>query len=667
MSTAAYSAIFQPTREVNATRIKDVLYIFNGTYPLYYKGDGKLYLMPEHQPTFSELVVAGHNTAMDDFEDYYYSREFKQLPNTISSNETFKVRDFDLVPKIPYLNKADDDTDPQIEIKATHIYNDLYNTNFSGFFPLSYKGVVENEGAISNAPDTGLYEIYYLQDIRQFVDNANEESWEVISPTPSKGFGIYYGIGVDVFYREVAPGVTDEDWIQLDEENYSYTQISNSTISGNIQTVTGFTEIPERDFSFANTVPLYINIDNIPTGVKDVRVDFYINTKRHTLIAEDPGSQAFNSIAVFTDTKSVRQTITFDEIEITAAKLENFPVDEDGLRSRGGFGLHTLWSCNKVINHYEKLLAFGSEKDPDTIFTSTKDNLFYFPYNYSMSLETDQREKINSIVPFMNILVAQSDSYTWGIKGQSPQLYLDEAGEDINPLAYEIISINASVGSIAPKAVRPVRNRLYFLSQEGLMELTSLFATDDRYNVKPVDRNIRNLIPQDRRAVAIQFDNQYWIHFPSTGETFRYYIEKEAWVRDTVNFNEFLGIYRYYIKDGKLHFITNPVTISDGNATIYEGSIVDELVTDFGIPIKTSFLTSKMHQEYPFHWKRYKEYKLDFSVQNEYIPEDESLEVINPDFEEIEDVHSLTFSADLKKNRIYRVSFDDGLNEEGGS
>ena len=665
MSATSYLFDIQNNREVNGARIKDVLYIFTGSYPVYYKGDGKLYMFPEYQPSFSEQVVAGPNTMMDDFEDYYYGRNFKDLPFNKSADSN-SITDFDFQPKIPYQIKEDGDTLPQLEIRLSYDYRTLYKTAFKGFLPEGAQGVDYNYSgavdALTDIPGPNFEkEVYYIRNFKRFVyfdssaaGTLADPTWKRVLLTSDNGFDRYYEIKANVYFRDSAPGTSEEDWILIDEENVQSDIRSNSNLSSRFDLVDGnFDQVEDRTGSIDDPSYFSVKVEGLTAGIKDIKVEFVVNRFSYESVYQDTFGEIAATFHQYVERTIYKESVEFDEVEITAARLQNYPVDEEGLRNRGGFSLHAPWSANKVIEHYGKLLAFGSLEDPETVFIGIKDNLFYFPYNYTIGFNTDLKEPVNSITPFMNILVVQSDSYTWGLKGQSPQIYIDELGEELNPLAYEAITINSSVGSIAPKAVRPVRNRLYFLSQEGLMELTSLFATDDRYNVKPLDRNIKNLIPQDKNAVAIQFDNQYWIHFPSTGETFRYYIDKEAWVKDSYDFNTFNGIYRYYIKDGKLHFVTNPLTITDGNATIYEGVIEDKLVSDFGVPIKTSFLTSKMHQEYPFHWKRYKEYKLDFSVQNEYIPDLDSVEILSTDT----DV-PYTITANFEPNHQYALSLN---------
>jgi hypothetical protein len=583
MSNIRVNANIQEQREVHGTRVKDEFYIFTGTYPLYYKGDGNLYLLPEHDTTFVEQVVSGNNTLMADFENNYYPNletltfdDVSEINNSPLEDLDFRIIDFKFTPKLPF--ERDEETNErqkeQLQIKA-----------------------------IFSIPDV-LFDLSPMSDIT-----------------------------VEIFQRASLPGSRE---LNYERVGYSARRFVNALTETNLGSRLLLNSAIKSQIS---NIVFEADIGNVPVGLRDILLVF--KTRNPLQVESDPNDDF------------IQDRIEINEITFSITKIQNYPTDAEP--TKGGFTLKAPWSCNHVIEHYGQLIAWGSTSMPNTVFISNNLVLNYFPYLYTFTFETDENEAINSIVPYMNILVVQSDSYTWGIKGTNPLQFLDNFAEVPNPNAYQPFSINTSVGSIAPKAVRPIRNRLYFLSQEGMMELTSLFATDDRYNVRPLDRNIRNLIPQDREAVGIQFDNQYWLSLPSTGEMFRYYIDKESWVKDTFNFNEFNGFYKFYNRDGKLHMITHPLKINAGigNYRIFEVEVDTSLALDLGVPIKTRFLTSKMNQEFPFHWKRYKELKLDFSIQNEFLPKLESVEILNTDT-----TVPYTIEANFEPNHTYAI----GLN-----
>jgi hypothetical protein len=251
----------------------------------------------------------------------------------------------------------------------------------------------------------------------------------------------------------------------------------------------------------------------------------------------------------------------------------------------------------------------------------------------------------------MNILVVQTEEQTWGVRGNS--------GLIDSPAPYIPFIINPTVGTIAYKSVRPVRNHLFFLSKQGVIALKSLYAADEQYNIDFMDRNIRNIVPQDKDAVGIQFDNQYWLNFPKSGITLRWYIDKKAWVLDRYNtWKEFKGILKYQISNGKLEFITLPSSLDGQNTFVYKIGIDESLPSDLGNVIISKFETSFLNQNYPFHLKNYKEFKYDFTMQNEYNASREPIYSLNKNF-----TNQASFGVDLeienllKSNHYYRISF----------
>jgi len=255
----------------------------------------------------------------------------------------------------------------------------------------------------------------------------------------------------------------------------------------------------------------------------------------------------------------------------------------------------------------------------------------------------------------MNILVAQTASQTWGIRGNS--------GLVDAPAPYVLFGINGTVGTIAYKSVRPVRNHLFFLSRQGVIALKSLYAADEQYNIDFVDRNIRNIVPQDSKAVGIQFDNQYWLNFPENSITLRWYIDKKAWVRDVYQGwvdKKFKGVFKYQIVNGKLEFITHPsIELEDENVyKIHKIGVDYDLPTDLTEGIKSKFETSFLNQNYPFHPKNYKEAKLDFTLQNEYNKSQGFIYEMDYD-EDLDstEVHTIE-DAVIIPNHYYRIKYN---------
>jgi hypothetical protein len=217
--------------------------------------------------------------------------------------------------------------------------------------------------------------------------------------------------------------------------------------------------------------------------------------------------------------------------------------------------------------------------------------------------------------------------------------------------------------------VRAVRNHLFFLSKQGIIALKSLYAADEQYNIEFVDRNILNIVPRDDdSAVGIQFDNQYWLNFPKQRITLRWYIDKKAWVKDTYDaWNQFNGVFKYQIVDGKLEFITYPSRFeTEGNLGVYKVGVDYSLPTDLGADVVALFETAFLNQNYPFHPKNYKETKMDFTVQNEYnlgrdpIYTMETNEDIDPTpsgSDIAQNLHEI-IAPNLTKNHRYQLKYE---------
>jgi hypothetical protein len=401
----------------------------------------------------------------------------------------------------------------------------------------------------------------------------------------------------------------------------------------------------------SSSVPtLDVALTDLLAGTYDFEVTFAIEQFTYS---------SSNNLLTIGDIELVSGTIF--EVPITVEKLQDFPGQTTDFLPK----LKPIWTCNKVIEHYGKLMVWGSTEMPTAIFYSFPDRPTYFPAGFYLDFTNDTNQKIEAVTPFMNILVAQTASQTWGIRGNS--------GLIDAPAPYVPFGINGTVGTIAPKSVRPVRNHLFFLSRQGIIALKSLYAADEQYNIEFVDRRIRNIVPQDSNAVGIQYDNQYWLNFPKDSITLRWYIDKKAWVKDvyqgwhtTNNESDFGGVFKYQIRDGNLEFITHPSKILNGtNTYLYKMGVDENLPTDLFEPIKAKLETSFLNQNYPFHPKNYKEAKLDFTLQNEYNKGRVTILDSSSDSETAQiqyntsttDITISAPDATVRKNHRYRVDF----------
>jgi hypothetical protein len=634
-----FDDLFLGIEEIEATRIEEKLYIFTGVYPLVYEGDGNFYLMEEFVPNFTELQLFSHNIHNADNAKYYSDvSEQETISNgkflpTSDTNIVFEFVDEVAYPRLPFTKK--EGTIFNIEVAYSLHRSLLPQQPFVGFL----------SGTVKLTEATG---------------------------------GTFAEIVPKVYYRPSGIGVTSLDWVQIPQESLVYTHRTNfdeaqytvdtfKTYSDSDKP--NFIEFPgginyfkfnyEPDSTRAKNEPIgsenpyKIEIQNMPIGNFDIRVDLVLQKTGY----QELGTGDLRFVRGETDDSKIITRI-YRDITFTEEQLTDYlQIDPAG-----------LWTCNRVLNHYGKLMAYGSRINPQTVYVGHPTYKEYFPDFFTIDFETDDKQEVQKITPFMNILVVQSESFTWGLKG------IDALVESNSP--YQQFTINSIYGTIAPKSVRAVRNQLFFLSREGIVSLNSLYATDDQYNIKHLDKNIENIVPLDRDATAIQFDNQYWIHFPNTKNnmTLRYYIDTKSWVKDTyfewngldaegeprpsnLTFN---GIHKYIRKDGDLYLVTHLMQTIPGQNLVVAKIMVDEsMPTDLGQAPKTMFETAYMNQGHPFHPKKYLENRYDFTIQNEYnfARNGEVARLENADFTANNGAITATLTDldTLKPNHSYRV------------
>jgi hypothetical protein len=600
-----YRADIQTTRPIEGVRLDNRLYIATGTYPVYYEGDGKIYVFPHYE--MSDLDIAGVNGAalgynlnsLDLEEDLTNSPLAEDTDQNNTGALNLIVKDTVFLPRLPFSGG-----DLQFQISYTLGNNSTYtyyDTNFT-----SVGGITTTSGGsygtVSSFP---------------FTVSPDKANW-VLKPVVSR-----------------RPATIGGEYTEVPENELEYITLTNDEN----------TDVTSRaDFDL---LPLTSSnpISNMVVTVKDITAGFWDYKVVLSLIRTGftPTFSVTTTPTVQTQT-FVRATSEFLNLWITAEELTNYKEEPfDSLK------VHT---CNRITEHNGRLCLFGSTTHPDYLFFSTISAKEYFPYSYSLQFTNDLQEPITAVNKFMNILVVQSPSYTFGIKGDSPFPLSPVEGE-----IYRKISINPTIGCIAPHSVKNVRNQLYFLSKEGIFTLRALFAEDLRYNVDPIDRNIYNIVPRDTDAVSAYFDDQYWLHFPQSGETLRYYVDKKSWVKDTyAAWYIFGGIHKYINESGKLRFITELSQFESEEGSpiqIFDVEIDYSLPTDLTKNIVSKITTSYLNQDYPFHPKNYKEAKLDFAIQNEYNTSLSKLTIAN-----YADTNNyVQFTVDLIDRHFYSITF----------
>jgi hypothetical protein len=107
LATSIYAADFQTTRPVEGVRIDDKLYIATGTYPVYYKGDGKIYVFEQYEMSDIDVEEIGYDLNAINIADFF------DVPNApvngykgtnVSGVQLIEIRDVHKNYKVGYTN-----------------------------------------------------------------------------------------------------------------------------------------------------------------------------------------------------------------------------------------------------------------------------------------------------------------------------------------------------------------------------------------------------------------------------------------------------------------------------------------------------------------------------------------------------------------------------------
>jgi hypothetical protein len=608
--TSIYDADIQETRPVEGVRIDDKLYIATGTYPVYYQGDGKIYVFPQYEMSSLDIQNLSYDLNNLNLETALTNdnivEDTSQGPtyngNAVNLSEPIIIKKQQFIPRIPYVGST-----LHIEI-AYHLYNNSTGTHWDTNFD-STGGVTTTNGgsygtyaAISG---TGPFIIT--------VDKANFKLYPRIFKKPSGA--------LPSLYEQLTPNQVDFIILTNDE--------NTSTINRD-----EFNQLPLTSSDPISNMEILIR--GVESGYWDYRIDMVIERTGWF-----PGFGYTTPTVVTNDFKV--QTVEFTNIWVTPEELVDYKEEP--------FSSLKVHTCNRIAEHFGRLMMWGNPTNPTKLFFSTAGAKNYFPYFYMLDFTNELQEGINAVNKYQNILVVQSPSYTWGLKGSVPLLLDPLEGSQM-----EKITINPTIGCIAPYSVKNIRNQLFFLSKEGVFSLKTLYAEDLRYNVDPIDRNIYNIVPRDEDAICAYYDDQYWLHFPKSGQTLRYYVQKKSWVKDTYDaWSNFGGVFKYINDSGVLRFITHLSQFEDNEELkVFEVEVDYSLPTDLTKNIYSKLTTSYLNQNYPFHLKNYKETKFDFSIQNEYNTAMSELPVSSV----VITNNYVQFNMDLIDRHFYSITFE---------
>lgn len=176
-------------------------------------------------------------------------------------------------------------------------------------------------------------------------------------------------------------------------------------------------------------------------------------------------------------------------------------------------------SCRNILLHWNRLILFGEEKNPDMIYVSHLNKPDYFPIPNTLRFENPRNEKLNVLVPFRGMLIGFTQTSIQGLYGTSPY-------------DFQRTMLNTGIGCIAPHSAKVMKNYITFLSLEGIHILKTIGYSEDKANVEKIDYMVENQIPLDTEACAWFHDGEYHIVFPNTQRRMRYHFELQTWMKD---------------------------------------------------------------------------------------------------------------------------------------
>jgi hypothetical protein len=240
--------------------------------------------------------------------------------------------------------------------------------------------------------------------------------------------------------------------------------------------------------------------------------------------------------------------------------------------------------CNRIRLYWDRLMLFGDPDEPTQLYFSDINNPEYFPQVNCLRFDTGKQEPITSVVRLNDYLVVFSKSLIHVLTGKTK----DE---------FSINLINDSVGCIAPRSAVVTGNVVTFLSDEGVFFLRPSTFKLDQLNVKRVDTKIKNEILKKENACALAFDSQYWLCYPDEKKIYRFYYEKDVWVKDV---SENLDIVQFLQEGNTIYNFTNRLKIYKQNENIYTdaGLLYDMIVESKYFDLSKSFNFKKLRRLY---------------------------------------------------------------------
>lgn len=303
----------------------------------------------------------------------------------------------------------------------------------------------------------------------------------------------------------------------------------------------------------------------------------------------------------------------------------------------------TIGDCNRIILHWNRLIMYGDQTNPDLIYISHLNNPAYFPVTSTLRFENERQEKLTRLVQYRDMLVAFTPTSIQALYGKAP------LGED----SFRRLTLHKGLGCIAPDSIALMQNYITFLSREGIQVLKSIGYTESKVNVEKIDTSIDNIVPRSEDACAVIFDNQYHITFPQEKKRFRYYYDYGVWTKDESDKLDLANMWEW---DGTLYVqsdSTGEVFKFDENAWDDAGYVYEDRIAtkyyDFGQPNNPKKL--KELQLLVGHFNS--------SVELEVTVYADSATALNPD--------TSSASVDSNGNVVWTTSSEPNLKLDAGT
>lgn len=261
--------------------------------------------------------------------------------------------------------------------------------------------------------------------------------------------------------------------------------------------------------------------------------------------------------------------------------------------------------CTRVLMYQNRLVCYGN--NTSKIYVSIIKQPQYVPTSGIIDFKNTRNENLTAVIPFKDILIAFTENTIQGLKGRFSDIVTASSG------IVQRIVFDTSIGAIAPYSCVVAQDVLIFLSRYGIQALDSIDVVDERINLTKLDDSIDNIVPRDKDASAVIYDNKYYIFFPNTRDSitgeykalkynYQYVYDRDdsrkpmyVWTQDnSIN----IGAKNAYLLNGQMQIITNKdkiLTKLDPNVSTNFGGTLEqgELWEDDGYVYKYLVRTKK--------------------------------------------------------------------------